>query len=259
MPFPLSKIRPPRSPTDYIESFEIVVGTDSSFWNYPLKTSYHDARTQSLYLAGQLGGANTFVGLGLDVSTIPGQTMNNFTIRLKHSDLSVFNSQSEWESSDWTTVYQSSETITSTGWAVFAFTTPFTYNGTQNLIVDISFNNSSYDSDGYCRVSSYGRDSRSLYYYTDSGYGDPLNWSARTPVPKTSYYAPNLKLILPQPVVLTADLDGSSAVNMADFALFAEHWLDTCTTPDWCSGTDFNQSGLVNVDDLTELLDSWLE
>ena len=40
-----------------------------------------------------------------------------------------------------TTVFQAAQTISAAGWVTFAFTAPFDYNGTANLMVDFSFNN----------------------------------------------------------------------------------------------------------------------
>lgn len=179
----------------YTVAEEIIIGTGTSTWEHPLNTFYHDARTQTIYLAGEIGDPYNITALALYVTQVPGQTMNNFTIRMKHTDMSVYGSSPNWESSGWTTVYQTNKNITTTGWVQFDFTTPFAYNGTQNLMADISFNNSSYTTDGLCRYSTPGG-KRTIYFYTDSDYGDPLSWSGRTPIPLTSTKVPNVKLIV---------------------------------------------------------------
>ena len=61
-------------------------------------------------------------------------------------------------------------------------------------MIDFSFNNSSYTTDGYCRATLRSG-IRTLYYRTDSGYGDPLTWTGSTPTPITSSYTPNLQLV----------------------------------------------------------------
>ena len=172
---------------------EVVIGTGTASWNFPLATWYHDARTQIIYLASEIGGSCQIAALSLDVTTVPGQTMNNFTIRMKHTTLSSY-SVASWESTGWTTVYQANQSISGTGWQTFAFTTPFEYNGSDNLMVDISFNNSSFSTDGQCRYST-PSGNRAIYYRTDSGYGDPLTWSgASNPTPSTTSNVPNVKL-----------------------------------------------------------------
>lgn len=177
---------------------ELFIGEGTYDWNYPLSTYYHDARTQSIYLASEIGGSCNIISLSLNVSAKPGQTMNNFTIRLRHTDLDSYSSPVKWESTNWTTVFQDNVTITETGWNEFVFTTPFAYNDSQNLMVDISFNNDQWTDDGTCLSRSTNK-SRSLYYRTDSGYGDPLNWSGNSnPTPSTSSNIANIKLIVSQ-------------------------------------------------------------
>lgn len=238
----------------YTEAITIGTGTNTSL--LPLATSYHDARSQTIYLASEIGDALTITALALDVTTVPGQTMTNFTIRMKHTDLSVYGSSPIWESSDWTTVYQTNETITTTGWVPFVFTTPFKYNGSQNLMVDISFNNSSSTTAGYCRYSLPGG-TRTIYYRTNSGYGDPLDWSERTPIPSASTPIWNVELFA---VYESMDFNNDGIVNFNDFAIFASYWMDgTCSAPDWCEGTDFDKSGKVDISDLAEFVKYWLE
>jgi len=46
----------------------------------------------------------------------------------------------------WTTVYSGTYTVPGTGWQYIYLQTPFLYNGTQNLLVEVCFNNTSYTS-----------------------------------------------------------------------------------------------------------------
>ncbi|MBM4103405.1 MAG: hypothetical protein FJ263_05040 [Planctomycetes bacterium] len=235
---------------------EITIGTGTSTDYYPLRTSYHDVRTQTIYPASEIGGACTLYSLALNVGTVPGQAMNNFTIRMKHTDLSVYGSSPNWESTGWTIVYQANQSITTTGWVEFIFSTPFEYNGTQNLMVDISFNNSSSTSDGTCRYTSLGT-YRSIYYRTNSGYGDPLTWASRTPTPYRTTNVPNIRLTIASK---TADLTGDGFVNMADFAVLGPWWQSGCdVTNDWCDGADIDWSGQSDLLDLEEFVSYWLE
>jgi hypothetical protein len=170
---------------------ERTIGTGTATTSdFPLYSYYHDERTQVIYLASEVGGAASLSSLSLYVTTLPGQTLNNWTLRMKHTALS---SQTSWDSTGWTTVHQSNRTISQTGWVTFNFTSPFVYNGTNNLLVDFSFNNSSYTSGGAVRAYT-GASGRSLYSYTDSGYGDPLTWSGTSPYPNSSGTIPQIKL-----------------------------------------------------------------
>ncbi len=169
----------------------LITGSGTSNWTQPINTFWHDERTQSIYLASEIGQSARLTALSFYVTTVPGQTMNNWTIRMKHTGLASYTSPA-WESTGWTTVYQSNETITTTGWVTFVFSTPFDYDGVSNLMVDFSFNNSSWTSPGQCHYSTSSA-ARTIYYYTDSGYGDPLTWSGTTPTPYTASQITNLQ------------------------------------------------------------------
>jgi len=174
----------------------VTIGSGTDSWYFPMSTWYEDGRTQVIYLASEVGTSGAITSLALDVTTLPGQTMNNWTIRLKHTSMSSYGSSPAWEGTGWTVGYQANETVSNTGWVTFEFPTPFPYNGTDNLLIDFSFNNSSYTSDGYCRYTDTSV-SRTICYETDSGYGDPLSWSGTAnPTPYVTTLVPNLMLFL---------------------------------------------------------------
>jgi len=169
------------------------VGTGTDVWEYPLRTYYEDARTQVIYPADQIGQAGTITSLALDLTQVPGQTAQNWTIRMKHTSMTQYSGSPAWEGDGWTTVYQNDETFASTGWTRFEFDTPFDYNGTDSLMVDFSFNNSSWTANGLCRYTSAAQPC-ALYYCTDSGFGDPLAWSGTSsPNPISSTRMPNIR------------------------------------------------------------------
>ncbi len=170
------------------------IGTGTTAWDYPMHTFYHDTRTQVIYLASELSGPRRITSLALNVSVLPGQVMNAWTIRMKHTALANYPaSGAQWESTGWTTVYQAAEAVTQTGWITFQFATPFEYDGTSNLIVDFSHDNASYTTSGTVLATS-AATSRSLVFETDSNYGDPLTWSGTTPPPVSSTLVPNVRL-----------------------------------------------------------------
>lgn len=175
---------------------EVAIGSGATSWDYPMSTYYEDARTQSIYLAEEIGGPCVVEALSLDVTTMPQQTLNNWTIRMKHTSLSAYPTSAAWEGSGWTTVYQNDETINSTGRTTFTFSRPFSFNGTQNLMIDFSYNNSSWSEDGFCRYSTTALP-RSIYFQTDSNDGDPLTWSGTSsPSPDRNTNLPNVRLAL---------------------------------------------------------------
>ncbi|MCI0744941.1 MAG: hypothetical protein L0Y58_06005 [Verrucomicrobia subdivision 3 bacterium] len=157
------------------------IGSGTNRWEMPMGTLYHDARLQALYLAEEIGAPGKINALALNVVIPPGQTMSNWTIRLQPTDLTSF-SRATWESAGWTVVYRHHETIQNTNWVTFVFDQPFDYDGVSNLLVDLSFDNSSYTTDG--EVAGVVTDvPRSIHFQTDSAFGDPLAWTGMTPPP----------------------------------------------------------------------------
>lgn len=231
----------------------VTIGTGTSTWSYPMYTYYHDSRTQVIYLAGEVGMSGTIEALALDVATVPGQTMNNWTIRMKHTSMSSYSTAS-LDATSWTVVYQENEPAGSTGWRTFTFSTPFKYNGSDNLLVDFSHNNSSYTTNGMCRFSSPGG-TRSAYAYSDSGHGDPLTWSGTTsPSVYGSSNVPNIQLIL----CILGDFDNNGVVNFADFAILGSQWRQPPGSPSADIAPEV-PDGFVDIWDLAASVENWLE
>ncbi len=193
----------------------VTIGKATTSWELPLDASSEDSRTQTIYLASEIGGEKTLISLALDVTALPTPTLSNFTIRLKHTNLASYTSNL-WEFDGWTTVYQSDETISATGWRTFTFTTPFAYNGTDNLMVDISYGNSSSGTYGQCRYSEPGG-TRTIYDVTTSGYGgNPLFWSGDAPTPISSTYVPNIRLGFVPVITVTVNVPDIVGLTQAD-------------------------------------------
>lgn len=175
------------------EPGEISIGQGDESFRHPFRTRWHDSRTQVIYLQSEVGQTATISGLALDVVTIPGQELNDWTIRMKHTSLDSYATAS-LDATDWVTVYQAKEPRGSTGWRSFEFTTPFEYNGLDNLMIDFSHNNSSWTSDGRVRATDTGT-ARSALAYSDSNHGDPLTWSGTTwPNVSADNRIPNIRL-----------------------------------------------------------------
>ena len=180
------------------------IGTGTSAADTPLKTTYDDVRTGAIYLTNEVGRAGWITALALNVSAVPGQTLKNWTLRLKHTALPSYASNSKWDSTVWTTVYQKDVTVTATGWVTFAFAMPFYYNGTSNLMVDFSFNYTNHSSRaGSCVCTSVSSNRRLDGAVNGTTYGDPLNWSGAKPASSVSAAMPNLRLLVGRPVAIS--------------------------------------------------------
>ncbi|MFA6288589.1 MAG: S8 family serine peptidase [Opitutaceae bacterium] len=186
--------------------FVSVSGTSTSYIGfYPFYSYHSSSRSQITYTPAEAGPAGRITSLGLRFVTMPGQALENFTIRLKHTTTPL---SSGWESTGWTTVYQGTANLVGTtpGWVQFPFSTPFNYDGTSHLMVDLSFYNSTSTNGQSGDVQATEASSaRGRYYSIPSnfGYGSPLLWSGSTPTGNTHSYLPNLRLIrsgVPVPV-----------------------------------------------------------
>jgi hypothetical protein len=202
----------------------VTIASNSSIWEVPLSASFHDARLQTIYLTNEIGGAGRIAGLALDVHIPPGQTLSNFTIRLRHTPSDRYLAGA-WQSAGWTTNYQRDVSIVSTGWVNFPFVQPFDYNGRDNLMVDLSFDDSSFSSDGWCR-STLTTTLRSQFFRTDSAYGRPLDWAANVPSPVLASRVPNVQFLVG---------DNLSASIVAGSGFVGGIWTGTLSVAGWGS------------------------
>ncbi len=123
------------------------IGTGTTAVGYPFYTFYHDSRTQMLYTSSEIlgnGGAPGMITkIGFNVVSAASQSMNGFNIKMQTTTSS---SVSGFISTGWTTVYTGTYTVPGTGWQYINLQTPFYWNGTQNLLIEICFDNTSYTS-----------------------------------------------------------------------------------------------------------------
>lgn len=195
---------------------EITIGQGTQSIEYLLGTNFHDRRVQVIYLASEIGRSGAISALALNVATPPGAPLNNWTIRMRHFTQST--ESGIWiVAGAWDTVYQGNEPPGTSGWRVFNFSQPFEYNGSQNLEIDFSFNNSAVGgASGTCFYSTPGGN-RTLFGASNSANGDPLTWSSTIPSPVLSNIVPNIRLTMGSTggysLTTTVSPAGSGTVN----------------------------------------------
>ena len=229
---------PSNTPMENENCQTVTIGTDSKSWVCPMFTCFHDSRTQVIYLNSEIGKSGTITSLALDVTEIPKQIMNNWTIRLKHTQRDNYESISDYylDGSDWTIVYQNNECVDNIGWRTFEFQRPFVYNGSDNLLVDFSHNNDFYTDNGKCNASVPGP-ARSLIQFSDNDAGDPLNWSGSSYYTLFwSNYVPNIRLTICDDT-LSADLkvtasDGATVDYFGSAVSISENYMIVGATGD---------------------------
>ena len=228
-----------------------------AYW--PLYTKYHQARTQVIYLKSYIGTAMRITDLALDIYEAPGQALNNWTIRMKHTSRTSYSSSPYFETTGWTTVYQNNEQPTPIGWRFFHLQTPFEYNGSNNLLIDFSFNNSYGSTDGDCMVSDVFAN-RVLLSFANGTHGDPLTWSdATAPGIYVAKSVPNIKLkgtIQAEPIA--GDFEPDCDVDFVDVAILAKAWRSQLGEPGFNEDCDISPDNVIDEKDLEQLIMNWL-
>jgi uncharacterized repeat protein (TIGR01451 family) len=180
---------------------EVIIGTGTSSTGTttacPINVWYQSLHGQSVYTKTELNAAGVvgptmITKIGFNVTGTPALAMPNYIIRMGHTSASNVSSwiAASAISTVWTA---SSYQPSSTGWDMLTLTTPFEWNGVDNIVVDTAFGRiGSYSSSGTVQYTSVN----SGYRYTQNDYSDQTNVFSSG---STSSYRPNLKLIL-QPV-----------------------------------------------------------
>jgi hypothetical protein len=108
----------------------------------PYGTYYKNHRVQYLILASELSSLGVVAGditsLGFNVAAVNNcSPMPNFKIDLKLTDASELTAT--FDNEGYTTVWTDPAFLPVEGWNTHTFTSPFNWNGTSNLLVDICF------------------------------------------------------------------------------------------------------------------------
>ncbi len=80
-----------------------------------------------------------------------------------------------------------------------------------------------------------------------------LSATATDPEAKTGINTVSVKVL-----ANASDFNCDLRVGFLDLARFAENWQASCPPPNWCEGTDIDRNGIVDYDDLAELVENWL-
>ncbi|PLX11336.1 MAG: hypothetical protein C0594_03820 [Marinilabiliales bacterium] len=174
----------------------VIVGTGTTATDNPFDNYYENEKTQILFQQSELGISGDITHLAFDLSyatsDLADQTLSNLTINLKHTSTTEFPGGNFESMSGATTVFSAASYTmpSSTGWCTFDIT-DFSYNGADNLIVEVYWG----DNGSYC---SYGdnyqvNSTTTASYYVNYGVDDnttPPTYDGR------SYNRPNVKFTM---------------------------------------------------------------
>ena len=148
---------------------QVIIGTGNTYsYYYPHMPYYPSNRYQYILLASEIRQAGGFGGLIMKMALqtytwyngTTARTAENFTIKMQNTNLTTLSAG--WVNTGWTTVYgptnfQATVNTTAGSWVDFPdFTTPFVWDGTSNLLIDICHQNADQNSFGGAYPYFYG-------------------------------------------------------------------------------------------------------
>lgn len=209
-------------PTDSIEvtaglAFEAILGTGTSATNSsaasPINAWYKSLHGQSIYTAAELATAGivgpiSITTLGFDVASVPIYDLPNFIVRIKHT--TDTNGEYWQTATNMQTVYGPVTYSPSVGWDMLTLSTPFVWNGVDNIVIDTAFGTlSDYDDTGTVKYTTVTNGYR---YIRADGSNQTNVFSGG----ETSSSRPNLKLLF---APLAVDPEISVSTNSLDFGV----------------------------------------
>ncbi|MCB5285046.1 MAG: C25 family cysteine peptidase [Candidatus Cloacimonetes bacterium] len=159
----------------------------------PINVYYESLHGQSVFTAAELTAAGVtgpiqITQIGFNVTGLPTLAMPNFVVRMGHTTSA---NVASWISTGLTQVWSSASYLpTNTGWNMLTLATPFTWNGTDNILIDTAFGD----------IGDWEQSGTTQYTNVTNGYryvrSDDADQTDVFTGGSTSTYRPNVKLVL---------------------------------------------------------------
>ena len=233
--------------SEYTQNTNVTLGTAETsnlaiFYAAPVciynGSNYKYSRTQMIFTKSELNALGINKGyinsISFEYSASGSQTFSSINVQCGHTGLETFPSYSNcWQTSGLTTVYNTSYTFEGTGgdsnfaWRTITFSTPFLWNGEDNLLVYILNNSGTQPSvSGYFRYTDYGV-RKMILGYGDTQGNSYYNGSTNNPGNKR----PNVKFNMCVPP--TPCPEPSDVVATAGDTYAYVTWTETGTATQW--------------------------
>lgn len=145
---------------------EIGDGSSSSK-NLPSYFFYNYGISQQIYTSSEIGVGGTINSIAL--KNVGAEKNRTYVIYMSHTSKESFSSGSDWVAmSDADKVFSGEVTFTSGEWTTIEFSTPFTYNGSSNLIVTVVDNTGSYTGSPGMSCLVFDATRQAIYAYRDN-------------------------------------------------------------------------------------------
>ncbi|MBX7109892.1 MAG: T9SS type A sorting domain-containing protein [Chitinophagales bacterium] len=142
--------------TSSLSTYQLGTGTVAA--TAPFGASHPVSRSQYLWKAGEIAAAGMTAGSITGIQfyiTSSGGEVHNLTIRMKPATLDSL-TQTNFANDGFTTVYAKNTAFQLTGSNSLQFTTPFNWDGTSNIIIDISYENNAPATDNVVNAATAG-------------------------------------------------------------------------------------------------------
>jgi hypothetical protein len=156
------------------------VATNGEHSGFPINTYWHDQRLQAVYLrndliAAGLGPNSQILSLSLRCAELPGRPVANFRIRMAHtSDSAVATLSASGLVTHFGPATLPVSSFSVNSWRTFTLSTPFIWNGADNVFIDFTTDDTGWTNGGACYVRNVGLN-RCRYGYADSTSNYPFD------------------------------------------------------------------------------------
>ncbi|MCC8080973.1 MAG: hypothetical protein LIO80_02990 [Lachnospiraceae bacterium] len=202
--------------TAYAAVDTVTIGeTQQSGTIVPYGNFYKNSLCETIYTSEQVGSAGTISEIAYQVMSASSLATTSVKIYMGHTQKSAFSGSDDWISaSDLTLVYSGTPTLgTAAGWEAVTLDEEFAYNGSDNLVIAVSRESTTYTSSltyAYTQTSS----NNSLYRRSDSlsNYTDITDTTSGT----TAMYYANIRLSIETCTHENSVLQGSTEATCTE-------------------------------------------
>jgi hypothetical protein len=136
--------------------YNTFVGNGTISTPYPYRTFYTDSRTELLYTAAELTanggtGPSRVMAIGFNILNASPITMTGFTVKIQNTTNANLTG---FTTGGWTTFFSGSYQVPNTSWQSIGQQTPFLWDGTSNLLVEVCYNNNGFNTNSAVAAST---------------------------------------------------------------------------------------------------------
>ena len=154
---------------------EITIGSGTGTnANIPTNVYYNYSLSQQIYTKDEMGEACTITAVSFYYNSSINSGARALDIYMSHTDNATLSSWSSVNADQ--KVFSGNVTFSSNGWKTITLDTPFTYNGTSNLLLTVDDNTGSHNYYGTQNFLTYSTNAnRAIFYYSGSNNQSPAN------------------------------------------------------------------------------------